>query len=106
MMATMFQQILGLLAGLLLGLGFGMVQEAARKRNERLHRSGKLTSGWAVMPGSGARVAYFLIALLLVQILCPLLFVDSTKWWVSGGVVLGYGTILLRQLLRRNTPGA
>ena len=53
------------------------------------------------MPGSGARVAYLLIALALVQFLCPLLFVDGTQWWVSAGVIAGYGWLLYRQLRQR-----
>jgi hypothetical protein len=48
------------------------------------------------------RVAYLLVALLAVQILCPLLFSDGVQWWVSSGVLAGYGTMLYRQLwLRR-----
>jgi MFS family permease len=100
-MASMLRIIAGLIAGGFIGAGFGMVQEAARRRNERLQQAGKLSSGWAVMPGSGARVAYLLIALVLVQILCPLLFEQGTKWWVSAGIGVGYGWILLRRLLPR-----
>jgi len=44
------------------------------------------------------RVAYLLVALVLVQIVCPLLFIDGSQWWVSGGVVVGYGALLFRQL--------
>ena len=46
-----------------------------------------------------------LIALALVQLVCPLLFVDGTQWFVSGGVALGYGSILFRRL-RENTSAA
>jgi len=55
------------------------------------------------MPNSGQHVAYLLIALVLVQIICPLFFVNGSQWWVSGGVVLGYGAILYRQLRQRQT---
>src|SRR6266478_9243302 len=89
--------IIGLIAGGFIGVGFGMVQDAARQRNERLQESGKLKSGWAVMPGSGKRVVYLLVALVLIQILCPLLFNDGIQWWVAGG----YGFMLFRQLARR-----
>ena len=89
----------GLLAGGVIGLAFGTLQQAARRRNESRERSGKLGSGWSLMPGAGARVAYLLIALAIVQLVCPLLFVDGTQWVVSGGVALGYGWVLLRQLL-------
>jgi hypothetical protein len=39
--------------------------------------------------------------LVLVQLICPLFFVNGSQWWVSGGVVLGYGSILYRQLRQR-----
>jgi hypothetical protein len=102
---NMLQSIIALIAGGLIGVGFGMVQNAARKRNERLAAEGKLESGWAVMPGSGRRVAYLLVTLVLIQLVCPLLFHDGTQWWVSGGVVLGYGVMLFTQLRQRLSRG-
>src|SRR5260370_23541604 len=104
-MIYMIQAIAGLIAGLIIGIAFGVLQDAARGRNERRQQEGKLNSGWAVMPGSGARVAYLLIVLVLIQILCPLLFVGGTQWWVSGGVVAGYGAMLFLQLRRRRAGG-
>ena len=97
----MIQSIIGFIAGLAIGLGFGMVQDAARRRNERREREGKTMTGWSIMPGSGVRVAYLLIALVLVQFLCPLLFRDGVQWWVSGGLVAGYGYIRFKQLRER-----
>ncbi len=97
----MLQAIIGLISGGLIGVGFGTIQNAARLRNERLQQSGELNTGWAVMPGSGMRVAYLLVVLVLVQIACPLLFSDGTQWWVSGGVVGGYGLVLFQQLRER-----
>ena len=100
-LTNVFLSIIGLIAGGFIGVGFGMVQDAARQRNERLQEGGKLKSGWAVMPGSGKRVVYLLVALVLIQIVCPLLFNDGVQWWVSVGVAGGYGFMLLRQLARR-----
>jgi len=100
-LATMLQSLIGLIAGALIGAGFGVIQDSARRRNERRQDAGKLKSGWAVMPGSGRRVMYLLVALVLVQVICPLLFKDGTKWWVSGGVVAGYGFMLFQQLRQR-----
>jgi hypothetical protein len=94
----MFASIVALIAGGMIGAGFGMIQDAARRRNEKRQQSGALNSGWAVIPGSGARVAYLLVALVLIQIVCPLLFQDGTQWWVSGGLVGGYGVMLFLQL--------
>jgi hypothetical protein len=92
---------LAVLAGALIGYAFGLLQAAARRRNEQQERDGKLTTGWSLMPGAGVRVAYFLVVLVVVQLVCPLLFADGTQWFVSGGVILGYGWTLARELRRR-----
>lgn len=85
----------------MIGLMFGLVQNAALRRNEQRQREGKLNNGWSLMPGSGARIAYFLIVLVIIQFLCPLLFTNGTQWWISGGVLAGYGFVLYRQLRQR-----
>jgi hypothetical protein len=90
-----------LLAGLTIGFAFGKVQEAALRRNLRRQQKGHLQSGFGVMPGSMTRVAMLLLALVLAQVVCPLLFAHNSQWWVSGGVVAGYGSILLLQLRQR-----
>ncbi len=95
----------GLLAGGLIGLGFGQLQHVAWRRNQALQQAGRFNSGWAAMPGSFRRIAFLLIALALVQLGCPLLFADGREWWVSGGVLVGYGSVLCRQLLRTRTGG-
>src|SRR4051812_1026607 len=89
----------GLAAGGIIGLAFGLLQKAALRRNEARELSGGLKSGWTLMPGAGVRVAYLVIALALIQVICPMLFIDGTQWVVSAGVVAGYGWILLQQLL-------
>jgi hypothetical protein len=90
-----------LTAGGLIGLAFGTWQKTALRRNQELEQAGKLKNGWSLMPGSGARVAYLLLALIGVQLVCPMLFADGTQWWVSGGLVLGYGYCLFQQIRRR-----
>ena len=95
------RELAGLIAGAILGSGFGIIQTLALRRNEKMEQSGSLKTGWAVMPGSMRRVAYLLIALVLVQIICPLLFVNGTQWWVSGGVVAGYAAILSLRIMNR-----
>lgn len=92
---------LALGAGGMIGYAFGLLQRAALLRNELRERRGEIKNGWSLMPGAGARVAYLLLALALVQFLCPLLFVEGTQWVVSAGVVLGYGVVLVHQLRRR-----
>jgi hypothetical protein len=97
------RDLVAVMVGGVIGLAFGTLQQTALRRNEERARSGKLNSGWSLMPGAGARVAYLLIALALVQFICPLLFVEGTQWWVSGGLVLGYGWMLYQQLRHRLT---
>jgi hypothetical protein len=96
-----FLSVVALLAGGLIGLGFGLLQNAALRRNQKLQQSGNLNSSWSAMSGSMRRVTYLVIALVLVQILCPMLFANGTQWWVSAGVILGYGTFLFRRLSHR-----
>jgi hypothetical protein len=95
---NMLASISALIVGGLIGVGFGIVQDAARRRYERKQQEGNFNSGWSVIPGSGARVGYLLMTLVLIQVICPLLFRDGIQWWVSGGVGLGYGVMLFRQL--------
>jgi hypothetical protein len=48
------------------------------------------------------RVAYLLLTLVAIQFICPMLFKNgTTQWWVSGGVIFGYGTMLALQLRER-----
>jgi hypothetical protein len=91
-------------AGGIIGMGFGLLQDMALRRHQQREQSGNFNSGWAVMPGSMRRVAYLLVALALVQILCPMLFVGISQWCVSAGVVTGYGALLFRRLRQRIHP--
>jgi len=94
--------LLAVSAGGMIGYAFGLIQNAARLRHEKKQLDGKFKSGWSIIPSSGARTAYLLIALVLVQVICPLLFEAGTQWVVSGGVAAGYGWALFQQLrLRR-----
>jgi hypothetical protein len=94
----LFRFFVALVVGGIMGRAFGLLQNSARRRYEKRQLEGKLGNGWALMPLSGIRVAYFLLALALVQFICPMLFLDGTQWWVSGGVVLGYGSMLYQQI--------
>ena len=99
------QPVAGLIAGTAIGYSFGFIQDASRRRHERKMRLGEYKTPWAEMPGSGIRVAYLLLVLVLIQFVCPMLFADGTQWWVSGGVAAGYGIILFRGL-RQRVPAA
>ena len=94
--------VLAALGGLGIGYGFGLLQAAAQRRNEQRQLEGKFKNGWAIVPGSGARVALLLILLVAIQVLCPILFMDGIQWWVSAGLGVGYGAQLFAALrLRR-----
>lgn len=97
-----------LAAGAAVGLGFGRLQQIARARNERRQTEGRLRSGWRLMPGSGGRVALLLMTLVVIQVVCPMLFAGETAWYVSAGLLAGYGWTLARQIraLRRHLRGA
>ncbi len=98
----MFASIAAIIVGGFIGAAFGQLQNIARRQNEKREAAGTLKSGWSLMPGSGVRVAYLLITLVLIQIICPMLFKEgNTQWWVSLGVVLGYGLMLALQLRER-----
>ncbi|HZR21413.1 MAG TPA: hypothetical protein VFE51_29290 [Verrucomicrobiae bacterium] len=96
-----FLMMVAVTAGGAIGYLFGMIQARALRRNEQRHKSGELSNGWEVMPGSATRVAYLLIVLVAIQFVCPLLFKNGTQWFVSAGVVLGYGYVLYRRLMQR-----
>jgi membrane associated rhomboid family serine protease len=105
LLINLLPPLAALLAGGAIGLAFGLIQDAARRRNEKRQKDGEFKSGWQETPGSFRRVAYLLIALALVQFLFPVLFAPGgiSQWCVSGGVVIGYGSTLYRQLRRRAT---
>lgn len=91
----------GLVAGGVIGFAFGVLQRAAHDRHELRQQQGKLNSGWVVVPGSFTRVAFLMIALVLAQVCLPVLFLDNVRWFVSAGVVLGYGWTLFQHIRRR-----
>ncbi|HTI68347.1 MAG TPA: hypothetical protein VMF06_00135 [Candidatus Limnocylindria bacterium] len=97
--------LLALAAGGTVGLGFGMLQALGARRNQVLAQTGRLSSAWKLMPSSAQRVALLMIALAAIQLVCPMLFKDNTQWWVSGGVVAGYGWHLFSQFRRRRLAG-
>lgn len=100
-MTNIFISITGLVVGGIIGIAFGAIQNAASLRNEKSQQAGKLKSGWAIMPGSMRRVAFLMIALVLVQIGMPILFDGIIQWMVSAGLVLGYGWRLYIEFRRK-----
>jgi hypothetical protein len=89
-----------LLIGTGIGWSFGLLQAAAQRQNQAKEAAGQVKSIWRLMPGSGQRVAYLLLTLVLIQVVCPMLFANGTQWWVSGGLLAGYGYTWLQRLLQ------
>jgi hypothetical protein len=98
---TFVRIVLSLGGGAAIGYGFGLIQAAAQRRNDRRQQSGELKNPWSVMPGSGLRVACLLLALVAIQVICPVFFADGTQWWISAGLAAGYGCLLFKQLQAR-----
>lgn len=97
--------LLALVAGGAIGAGFGFLQNLALRRNEKAQRAGSAPGSMRMMTGSGKRVIWLLLLLVVIQVFCPLLFVNGSQWWVSAGVVFGYGASLFSRLRHRNeTP--
>ncbi len=101
LLTEMLRPALGLVLGGSIGLGFGVLQSAAQRRSRRRQEDGRLRTGWMLVPGSMSRVAYLLVALVLVQVISPGMFAAGGQWWVSAGVAGSYSALLAWQLYRR-----
>ena len=87
-----------------IGLAFGSLQNAALLRNRKRERDGNTRTLWVLMPGSAGRIAFLLMVLAVVQIVCPMFFEkEGMQWIISGGVILGYGWTLLDQVRLRSS---
>ena len=94
--------MIGFVVGAEIGAGFAWLQSVALHRNEMLLQQNQKPNWWMQqIPGSGGRVAFLLMALVLTQVLFPSLFPGANKWWVTGGLVLAYGCSLFGQLRHR-----
>jgi hypothetical protein len=102
-MGLFIEMMVALTVGTAIGAGFGLLQRAALRRHQRQEREGSFNNGWTLLPGSGGRIALLLIMLVVIQVICPVLFVNGIQWWVSGGVLLGYGLVLFGQLREGRT---
>ena len=96
-----FQMFGATLVGAAIGWAFGLVQQYAAKRHAQMQATGKLNSPWSLMPGSMTRVAFLLVALAIVQVVCPVFFTGIAQWAVSAGVVFGYGWTLYQTMRAR-----
>jgi len=85
---------LGLILGMAIGGTFARLQLLALRRNELLEQRQQLPGLLRQLPGAGGRVAFLLVALVLVQVLFP----AADKWWLSGGLVITYAIPFLWRL--------
>ncbi len=97
-----FTSAAALIVGAAIGYLFGVVQNAALARNRRRPSAeGNPVTPWRAMPGSMSRVAMLLVALVAVQVCCPMLFLGDVQWLISAGVLLGYGSSFVKKLQHR-----
>src|ERR1041384_2310606 len=83
---------LGLVLGMAIGGAYAWLQIAALRKNERLmQEQGKSRGPAAMLPGSMMRVAFLLIALVLVQVLVvPENKTPRFYWCLTGALVVTY----------------
>ena len=91
-----FSILQGMAVGIILGGAFAWLQLQALRRNELLEKRQELPTLLKQLPGSGGRVAFLLIALVLVQVLVP----NVDKWWLSGSLAASYSVPFLWRLLK------
>jgi len=86
----------GIALGALIGATFAWLQLQALRRNELLEKRQQLPALLRRLPGSGVRVAFLMLALVLVQVLAP----NSDRWWLSCSLAVSCGLPFLARLLQ------
>jgi hypothetical protein len=100
-MIDIILSLFAVIVGFGVGYSFGLLQENARRRNAVAQARGDYKLGMGQLPGTGRRIAYLVLSLLAVQLICPLLFRDGIQWMVSGGLLVGYAIPMWSQLRER-----
>lgn len=77
---------LGIILGAVIGGAFAWLQLLALRRNELLEKQEKVPTLLRQIPGSGGRVAFLLMALVLAQVL----FQKASVVWMAAGVAVAY----------------
>jgi hypothetical protein len=77
---------LGIVLGVIIGGTFAWLQLLALRRNELLEKQEKVPTLLRQIPGSGGRVAFLLMALVLAQAL----FHEANVVWMAAGVAVAY----------------
>jgi hypothetical protein len=77
---------LGIVLGTIIGGAFARLQMLALRRNELLERREQVPTLLRQIPGSGGRVAFLLVALVLAQVL----FQTASLAWMAAAVAVAY----------------
>src|SRR2546422_84981 len=85
----------GVALGIVIGGALSWLQQHALRRNELPAQRQQLPAILKRLPGSAARVAFLLMALVLVQLLVP----AADKWWLSGSLIVSSSVPILWRLL-------
>ncbi len=85
---------LGIILGVIIGGAFAWLQLLALRRNELLEKREQLPTLLRQIPGSGGRIAFLLIALVLAQVL----FRSASVVWMAAGVAVAYAIPFVMRL--------
>jgi hypothetical protein len=85
---------LGIIVGVVIGGAFAWLQLLALRRNELLEKQEKVPTLLRQIPGSGGRVAFLLMALVLAQVL----FQQASVVWMAAGVAVAYAIPFVMRL--------
>jgi hypothetical protein len=89
--------VLAFIIGGAIGLAFGAVQQAAKRKNEKRQAAGRFSTSWRIVPGSMTRISLFMAVLVSIQLGFPMIFDGNIQWIVSAGIIGGYGWMLLKE---------
>jgi len=79
---------MALLAGGVVGYGFGQIQDAAARRYRKLQQSGQFNTSWAIVPGSMRRTAWLLVLCNKIQVESVEVLVDNEVYDRAAGSVV------------------
>jgi hypothetical protein len=93
----------GLIFGFLAGCGFGMLQDERVFASKFLRTLGYAVSSWTGISDPISRSILLLVMLTFFQAMSTFIIdTNGFQWIVSGGILLGYATTLIKQLRRRS----
>ena len=85
---------LGIVLGMIIGGMFAWLQLLALRRNELLEKRQQVPTLLRQIPGSGGRIAFLLVSLVLAQVL----FQNASVVWMAVGVTIAYAIPFVMRL--------